>query len=134
MNGRIALGILLVLVVIAGLIGVGVYSYGIGVNQGLASSGNLVAPVGGLAPYPFYARPFYFHPFGFGFGFLGCLFPLLFFFLFFGLMRAFWWQGHMGYGGPQGRWGNHVPSRFEEWHRRAHGETAGQQDTSGSAK
>jgi hypothetical protein len=133
MNGRFVLGILLVLVLLAGLVGIGVYAYNVGVTQGLAQSGKLVAPVTGVAPYPFYGRPFFFHPFGFGFGFLGCLFPLLFFFLVFSLFRGFWWRGHMGWSGAHGRWGNGVPPRFEEWHRQAHGETQRQSDAPQSA-
>jgi hypothetical protein len=126
MNGRFVLGILLALVLIVGLIGIGVYAYNIGVTQGLAQSGKFVAPVEGVAPYPFYGGPFFFHPFGFGFGFFGCLFPLLFLFLIFALFRGFWWRGRMGWGGPRSRWENGVPPRFEEWHQRAHGASGGQ--------
>jgi hypothetical protein len=73
-----------------------------------------------------------FHPWGwgFGFGFLGFLIPL---FLIFLALRAFrflfwgprWGWGHRMYGhGPWGRdWENGVPPMFEEWHKRAHGET-----------
>lgn len=128
MNGRFVLGILLSLVLIAGLLGIGVYAYDVGVTQGLAQSGKLVAPATGVAPYPFYGGPFFFHPFGFGFGFLGCLFPLLFFFVVFSLFRGLWWRGHMGWGGTHGRWETGVPPRFEEWHRRAHGENAGRSE------
>jgi hypothetical protein len=54
-------------------------------------------------------RP-YFFPFGF------LIFPFAFF-LFFGLMRALFWRGRWGGGGP---WGGNPRSRFEEWHRQAH--------------
>src|SRR5262249_41357489 len=57
-------------------------------------------------------RPFFF-PFGFLF------FPLAFF-LFFGLMRAIFWRGRWGGGGP---WGGDPRSRFDEWHRQAHQST-----------
>ncbi|MGH2592750.1 MAG: hypothetical protein ACRDGG_04495 [Anaerolineae bacterium] len=118
MNGRIVLGVVLVLVLIAGAVGIGTYVYNAGVAQGLAESGKLVAPESGAVPYPYYG-PFY-RPFGFGFGFLGLLFPLLFLFLVFGLLRRLFWRGGWGGGGPRGNWEKGVPPMFEEWHRRAH--------------
>jgi len=132
MNRRIILGILLALVLVAGAVAVGAYAYNAGVAQGLVQSGQLVAPEGGTVPYPYYGGPFFWHrPFGFGFGFLGCLFPLLFFFLFFGLLRGLFWGR---WGGGQRGWGSHgpwggehsrgVPPMFEEWHKQAHGEGA----------
>ncbi len=116
MNGRIVVRILLVLVLIAAALGIGVYVYNAGFAQGLVESGKLVAPAAGAVPY-FYG-PWFYRPFGFGFGLLGCLFPLLFFLLFFGLLRGFFWRG--GWGGPRGYWGRGVPPMFEEWHRQAH--------------
>jgi hypothetical protein len=129
MNGRFVLGILLALVLIVALLGIGVYAYNVGVSQGLAQSGTLQAPATGVAPYPYFARPYLFRPFGFGFGFLGCLFPLLFIFLIFVLLRGFWWGGHRGWGGPRPYGNNGVPPRFEEWHRRAHGEGVAQPES-----
>jgi hypothetical protein len=128
MNGSTLFRVLAVLVLLAVVVGIGVYAYDVGVAQGIAQNPNLTAPSNGVAPYPFYGRGFFFRPFGFGFGFLGCLFPLLFFFLIFGLFRAIFWGGRWGWGGPRrwggpgGQWENGVPSRFEEWHKRAHGE------------
>ena len=144
MNRRVVLGILVVLLLVVGAVAVGGYAYQLGVAQGLANSGKLVAPQGdGVAPVaPFYyGGPFFYHPFGFGFGFLGCLFPLLGFFLIFSLLRVIFWGG--GWGGRRG-WGRHgwgpgygsggsggqdfgpggqgVPPMFSEWHKRAHGE------------
>jgi hypothetical protein len=118
---------LLVLVLLAGAAGIGVYAYNAGVAQGLVQSGKVTVMQGGPYAYP-YAGPFFFHPF-FGFGFLGCLFPLLFFFLIFGLLRGIFWRGPWGWrhgwaGGHHGPWGKGgVPPMFEEWHRQAHGET-----------
>lgn len=121
MNGRVAFSFLLAIVLIVGAVGLGVYTYNVGVAQGLAQGGNTVAPTTGAVPYPFYG-PFFFHPFGWGFGFLGCLFPLLFFFLIFSLIRMVIW-------GPRWRWHHHrhwegdergVPPMVEEWHRKMH--------------
>ena len=66
----------------------------------------------GVAAYP------YFWPaFGFGlFPFFGFLFPLLFIFLIFGMVRAVFGSGH-GHGYARG-WGG--PRMFDEWHREAH--------------
>ena len=132
MNGRTILIGLLVLALLAGAAGVGVYAYNAGVAQGLVQSGKVTLVEGGPGPYPYYGGPFLFRPFGFGFGFLGCLFPLLFFFLIFGLLRGLLWRGpwgwRRGWGGEghhgHGPWGEgSVPPMFEEWHRRAHGQS-----------
>lgn len=131
MNGRIILIGLLVLALLAGAVGVGVYAYNAGVAQGLVQSGKVSVVEGGPGPYPYYGGPFFFHrSFGFGFGFLGCLFPLLFFFIIFGLLRGIFWRGPWGGrhgwgGGHHGPWGKGgVPPMFEEWHRQAHGQSA----------
>ena len=144
MNRRVVLGVLVVLVLIVGAVAVGGYAYQIGVAQGLANSGKLVAPQGdgvGVTPF-YYGAPYFYHPFGFGFGFLGCLFPLLAFFLIFALIRGLLWRGGWrgrrgwgghgwgrgyGSGGPgggpdSGPGGQEVPPMFAEWHKRAHGE------------
>ena len=116
MNGRLVVGVVLVLVLILGMIGIGAYVYNAGVAQGLAESGKLAAP--GTAPYPYYGPVFFHWPLGFGF--LELLFLLFFFFLIFGLLRALFWRRGWGRGGPGGHWGKDVPPMFEEWHRRAH--------------
>jgi hypothetical protein len=130
MNGRTILIGLLVLALLAGAAGVGVYAYNAGVAQGLVQSGKVTVVEGGPGPYPYYGGPFLFRPWGFGFGFLGCLLPLLFFFLIFGLLRGLFWRGPWGWrrgwgAGHHGHgpWGEgSVPPMFEEWHRRAHGQ------------
>jgi hypothetical protein len=117
MGIRVVLGILLVLVLAAGVTAIVNNAYHVGVARGLAESGNPNQPSPGVAPYPYYG-PFWHYgygPFGFGFGFL---FPLLFFFLFFALLKGLFWHPWRGYG----RWGKGVPPAFEEWHRRAHEE------------
>lgn len=131
MNGRTILIGLLVLALLAGAAGVGVYAYNAGVAQGLVQSEKVTVVEGGPGPYPYYGGPFLFRPFGFGFGFPGCLFPLLFFFLIFGLLRGLLWRGPWGWrrgwggGGHHGHgpWGEGgVPPMFAEWHRQAHGQ------------
>jgi hypothetical protein len=117
---RILAGVLLVVAITAGVAGIANYAYHVGVAQGFAQSGKLPVPGPGTGPYPAYPYPGY--PYGypyhgpFGFGFFGLLFPILFIFLIFALMRGMFWRG---YGGG-GHWEKGVPHRFEEWHRRAH--------------
>src|SRR4030067_2073598 len=99
MNRRIVLGVLLALVLIAGAVSRGVYSYNIGIAQGLAESEKLgdLAPGVGIRPYAYYGGPFWYHR-PFGFGFLGCFGPLLFILLLFVLFRGLWWGSRRGYG------------------------------------
>lgn len=123
MNRRIILGVLLALVLLAGVVAVGVAAYNAGVARGLAETGTQVAPRWGAGPHGFYyGAPFFFpRPF-FGFGLLGCLVPLGFFFLLFVLLRGLFWgpRWGWGHGGPYGPGGKGAPPMFEEWHRRAH--------------
>jgi len=74
--------------------------------------------------YPMYGHHAMFFPFG---AICGSIF---FFFLIIGLMKMVFFGGirHRGWEGrhhgPWGRhWENGVPPMFEEWHKRAHGET-----------
>jgi hypothetical protein len=74
--------------------------------------------------YPMYGHHAMFLPFG---AICGSIF---FFFLIIGLMKLVFFGGmrHRGWEGrhhgPWGRnWENGVPPMFEEWHKRAHGET-----------
>src|SRR5256885_14021965 len=102
------IGIFLALV-IAAIVGVGAYQ--LGLSQGLAGAGTAVAPA------------VYYHPFFFG-GF-GFLFPLLFLFLIFFLIRgAFWGWGGRHYGGGWGKAGYYQspPERLEALHQELHGE------------
>lgn len=119
---RILVGVLLVLAVAGSLAGIATYAYNSGVAQGLAESGKLPLPGSGAGPYPAYPYGYpYWHPFHgpFGFGFFGFLWPLLFIFLVFALLRGLFWRGS-GWGGYSERG---VPRRFEEWHRRLHEST-----------
>jgi hypothetical protein len=123
MNRRWVMGIVLLIVLIVGTVALGGYAYSIGMMQGLAQSGRLLAPSGGDAPAPYYASPSFYRPFGFGFGAFGCLLPLLFFFLVFALVRGIFWGGRWGWHGHRGMHGmteNGVPPMLEEWHRKMH--------------
>jgi hypothetical protein len=105
MRGIVGLIVVLAIAAIAGIFG-----YQLGVSQGLVATGTAVAPV-------------YYHPFFFG-GF-GILFPLLFIFLIFGLMRAAFGRGRgWGYGGGWGGPGyyQNPRDRIEALHRELHGE------------
>jgi hypothetical protein len=96
------------------LAGVGFYSYNLGVAHGIAESGRIAAaPVAGGVPTVVYWP----HPWGFGFF---PFFPLLFFFLFFFVLRGLFWRA--GCWGGRYRYYDGVPPAFEEWHRRAHAE------------
>jgi hypothetical protein len=107
MRGIFGIIVVLVIAAIAGAFG-----YQLGVSQGLVATGTAVAPA------------VYYHPYFFG-GF-GFLFPLLFLFLIFGLLRAAFGRGRgWGYGG----WGGMGPGyyqsprdRIEALHKELHGE------------
>jgi hypothetical protein len=133
MNGRIIFRVLLALVLLAAVAAVGVYAYNAGVARGLAENVALAPPgEDGVPALPYaygYGAPYFFHRpfFGYGFGPLGCLFPLLILFLVFGLMRGIFWGGSWGRGWGWRHYGpgeKGLPPMFEEWHRRAHGEPA----------
>ena len=116
---RIAVG----LVLVVALIGAGAALAWMAYNAGLAQTAapGAVAPAG-VAPYGLY-RPHYMAPFGFGF--VGCLVPLAFLFLVFGLFRLVVWGGmgrHMMHGGwgMHGGMREHWQQRMDEWHREAH--------------
>jgi hypothetical protein len=101
---------IIVTLVIAAIVGVGAYQ--LGVAQGLATTGTAVAPA-----------LYYYHPFFFG-GF-GILFPLLFIFLIFALIRGAIGRGRgWGYGGGWGGPGHYQSprERIEALHKELHGE------------
>ncbi|HEV2249907.1 MAG TPA: hypothetical protein VGT60_05325 [Candidatus Limnocylindria bacterium] len=115
----------ILIVVLGGAIAAGAY------EAGLAQSAQQIVvpatvPLSGGAPVVAY----YGHPYGWGFGFFpfGFLFPIVGLFLFFGLMRALIGGGRASWhhGWHDGQSG--VPSRFDEWHKRSHGETTGVSD------
>ena len=132
---RIVLGVVLVVALIGAAAALGWMAYNAGVTQGAAQGAG--APLA-VAPYAMYG-PHFMAPFGFGF--LGCLAPLAFLFLVFGLFRLVVWGGmrrHMSHGGgwgPRG-WGGppgnpdgmraHWRQRMEELHREMHAAGSGE--------
>ncbi len=117
MNGRFIFGLMLALVIVAGAVGIGVYAYNMGVAQGMSTTGKLDVPPSNVAPVPYYG-PFFYRPFGFGWGLLSCLFPLFILFIFFSVMRMVFWRAR--WGGMHRRWDGGVPPMAEEWHRKMH--------------
>jgi len=111
-----------VFAVVAIALVIGAFAYQLGLSQGLATT----IPAG-AAPVAYYGSPHW----GFGFGFLGLLFPLFFLFLIFGALRAAMWGGRGGYG-DRG-WGAGGRQRIEELHRELHGEKpSGDRPSSGT--
>ena len=89
MSGRTIFRIVIGIVVVVALVGLGAGLYNAGVDQGVVQAGRV--PAGAAVPYAGYGYGWGFglHPFfGFGFGLLGLIFPILFFVLIFGLIRA----------------------------------------------
>lgn len=102
----------------------GLAGYQIGVSQNVA----VQIPAGTAAVPPYY----WYGPHMFGFGFLGFLFPLIFFFLFIGLIFSAM-RAAAGGGRGWGAYGHEARrARFEEMHRELHGEkpSAGGSSTS----
>ena len=107
-------------------VAIGTIAYQVGVSQGIALQPPVAAapPVPGgaqavPAPYPYYPYRYY-GPWRSGaFGFFG---PLLSVFFFVFLLRVIF-GGLCGWGWRR-RWGyydlDYGPSRFDDWHRRAH--------------
>jgi hypothetical protein len=135
MNGRFWLRVLMAVILVAALVGVGVWVYNAGVAQGMLASGKIVLPNSNVAPpngaAPYLYNPYFFRPWGFGFWPFGLCFGVLFFFLILfaisGLFfRGFYRRGWRGYGpgrwgdGPGGQWKENVPPFVEEWHRKMH--------------
>ena len=120
---RIFWRVLAALVLVAAILGIGVYAYNLGIAQGIAQKVQLPAAGSVQMPWLQYRHPF----FGFGLGLFGCLVPLFLLCLVFGSLRAIFWHGPMGMRHMHRRdwdWRNEngqgVPPFFAEWHRRAH--------------
>jgi hypothetical protein len=145
---RTFVSLVLGLVFLAVLGGIGVSIYNAGVSAGLAQAGTVAA--GAAAPYAYWGGGWGFP--GFGFGFLGLLFPIFFLFLIFGLIRAAVFGGRRGWGpgyghgwhggtGPDG-WRSDRERYLADMHRKMHeaegtdpgsGPASGSGPTSGSA-
>lgn len=125
------IGVLLLI----GLVAAGGYmTYRAGVTQGIAQapevataisnaaeSGQPLPPIYGYRPYGFgYPHRFGFFPLG------GICLSIFFLFLFFGLLKMIffrpWRHGHM-HGSWGRKWEGNVPPMFDEWHKKAHGQT-----------
>jgi len=121
---RTFVGVVLGLVFLAILGGIGVSIYNAGVTAGLAQSGAVAG--GAAAPYIYGYGAHAGYGLGFGFGFLGLLFPILFLFLIFGLIRAAIFGGRRGWGhGWQGgpgsdSWRSERERSMADLHRRMH--------------
>jgi len=122
MDRRLIFVVVLAIVLVLGGLGIASNAYHLGLVQGMAQEGSLVAPPAGAPPYGYYGPPFHYSA---HFGFFGLLFPLLFLFLVFALVRGVVWRAHWGHGGHHGNGERGVPPMFEEWHRRAHGPDSG---------
>lgn len=126
---RVVISIVLFLLILGGAVALGWMAYNAGLAQGVTQSTAVQGSQAvGPATAPFYPVRFWAGPwYGFGFGPLGCLFPLLFFFLLFALIRPLFWMGMGNH--PFGGWRRHGPftdhpqgwqEMAEEWHRQAH--------------
>jgi hypothetical protein len=131
MNGKIVFRIIAGLVLIAAIGAIAFFAFNMGLAQHVqipaANGGQTQLPNGGMP----YNTPYFWHPFPFlGFG---CFAPLIAIFLLFLAFRAFsflFWGPHWGYSGHmhrawrRGGWNEgEVPPMFQEWHKRAHGES-----------
>jgi hypothetical protein len=113
MRNRTVFWVAIGLLLIGMVAGVGYWAYNAGLAHGLA---NAHAAAGGarVVVWPRWELGFGFFPF----------FPIVFFILLWVvLLRGLFWRGRgwgraCGYGYGQG-----VPPQFEEWHRRAHGQS-----------
>lgn len=129
-------GLLLVLGLIAGA---GAFGFKAGMARGIEQAPAVAAAIekaaedGQVAPIsPMYGYGYgYPHPYGFGhphfFNPFGAIcFSILFLFLFFGAMKMLFFRRMRhgwGHHGPWRKdWEGGVPSMFDEWHKRAHGE------------
>ncbi len=139
MNGKIVSKIVATLVLIAAIAGIGAFAFRAGVAKGSpitiqAPSGESVnAPSAGESGRPMHGYGYGMGPgFGhhmpfFGFGCFGLLLPLFLFFIAMKAFRMLFWGHHMhGHGPWRHGWGGEggVPPMFNEWHKRAHGESA----------
>jgi len=127
MNGKIVFRIVAGLVLLAAIAGIAFFAFNVGLAQHVQLPANNV----GQSQIPNYVTPFAWYPSPYlGFG---CFAPLIALLLLFVAFRAFsflFWGPRWGYGGHmhrgwrRGGWDeSDVPPMFQEWHKRAHGES-----------
>jgi hypothetical protein len=101
-------------------VGVGAFAFNAGVTHGIAVSGKMVTPPGGVPyPYPYWG---WHRPFGFGGFFVPLLFIAFWVFVVRGLFGRRRWRcaGSLRGQGPGCGPDGDRNSRLDEWHRRAH--------------
>jgi hypothetical protein len=132
---RAIAGLFFTILFVGVLIAIGNGIYSAGVAQGIVDAGRV--PAGAAVGMAGYGYGWGFH----GFGFLGLLFPLLFLFILFGIIRAIFgfggrgrgwshhhagdsrgWDGKGGYGHES--WREERERRMAELHKRLHDEEA----------
>jgi hypothetical protein len=110
---RIGAGLLVAVLLAAGVAGIATHAYHLGVAQGALAAA--AAPGGGPVP-PYAYGPYFYHG---PFGFAGFLFPFVLVVLALAVLgRAI--GGRRRWAGSCGPGGTRVPPMFAEWHRRAH--------------
>lgn len=118
MNGRFVARVLVFFVLVVALVGLGIYVYQVGMAQGLAQADKVPAPSTVPIPTPYGVGPYFYRPWGWGFGCFGLLIPLLILLVIFSVIRTVLWGGHLRRRGWMME-GN-VPPMFDEWHKKAH--------------
>lgn len=132
MNRSIVFRLIGAVLLIALLVAGGTFVYRAGVAQGVTQAPEVAEAIQQSAedgnPNPMFNRGYgYGYPFHNGFGFFpfGFCFSILLLFFFFGMLRFIfrpWAWGKHGHG-HWGKWEGGFPPKFDEWHKRAHGET-----------
>lgn len=118
MTNRVWIAVAATVLAVAVAVGVGVTAYQMGLDQNVTvqvaeTANDGVVVVGGG------------HGWRGGFSPFGFLFPLLFFFLIFGLFRSMWWGGRGWRSGPPGAGHGPWERHLDEWHRDTHARSEG---------
>jgi len=122
MNGKIVVRIVAGLILLGVIGGIAFFAFQAGVAQGSPVTVN-----GQSMPMPHFGYGYgmpYHHSFGFGLGWFGFILTLFLLFVAFKAFRVMMWGPRWGFGQRHGHWAEHgLPPMFEEWHKRAHGES-----------
>lgn len=122
MNYKNVWRVVAVLVLLAGIAGLGALAFNAGVERGYVMAAQTagaegtkeIVPWMGMPYMGHFYRPHFFNPFGF-------LFGLFLFFLVIGAARRLLWGGHRMHRPWMHHPGEHgAPPFFDEWHRQAH--------------